>query len=128
MNKGLTLTPTRFHATDQMEQVHYRDEAVCSTASIIHPSAVSSVSQIPREPVGTWEAKQSVHSPPPTHLDEADPAVTLRLLRDFIMGTVETMEARRLRSTESYMLNDDYIVLALSEDVYSSGEHKMCTW
>lgn len=55
--EGLTLASTRFHAADQMEQVHYRDEADRSAASIIHPSAISSVSQIPREPVGIGETK-----------------------------------------------------------------------
>lgn len=55
--EGLTRAPTRFRAADQMEQVHYRDEADRSAASIIHPSAISSVSQIPREPVGIGETK-----------------------------------------------------------------------
>lgn len=52
-------TPTRFHVGDQMKQVHYRDEANCSTASIIHPLAISSLRLIPREPVGIQKTKQS---------------------------------------------------------------------
>lgn len=57
--EGLTLAPARFYVADQMEQVHYRDEADRSAASIIHPSAISSVSQIPREPVGIRVMRQS---------------------------------------------------------------------
>lgn len=57
-------TPTRFHVGDHMKQVHYRDEANCSTASIIRPSAISSLRLIPREPVGIQKTKQSA-SPRP---------------------------------------------------------------
>lgn len=52
VRKGLNLPPSPtckkndragFRVGDQTKQVHYRDEANCSTASIIHPSAISSL-------------------------------------------------------------------------------------
>lgn len=48
--------------------------------------------------------------------------MTLGVERDFITGETETTEARHLRgtaSTGSALRHDDFIVLALSEDVYS---------
>lgn len=67
--EGLTLAPARFRAADQMEQVHYRDEADRSAASIIHPSAISSVSQIPGEPVGS-PGDEAVGLPPPPLMED----------------------------------------------------------
>lgn len=110
VKKGLTLTPRSVPCggSNGTSSLQRRGE---SFRCIHHPS-ISRWFCLPDSQRTFWDpGDETNQSPSPRswkrigEFHEADPAVTLRLLRDFITGEAETVEARRLRRTGSRPLN-----------------------